>query len=69
MNINDVFEKDGKPHIVTYIDNKGVMESMEVREFIAKNRIIQYNGTYKSISEILNDEVANALKNTTIVKI
>jgi len=64
MNVGDIIEKDGELRIITFMENwsgEVTTETQPLKEYIAKSRIVQHNGDYKTIWEILEEGCKVAL--------
>ena len=62
--VYDVIEKDGEKHIVIHVTNGNEIETMPIRKFVEKSRVINVDGEYMTIHDYLNEEVEKILEST-----
>lgn len=60
-NVNDIIDVDGEKHIVMTVFGSEI-ETMPLRKWVEKYRIININGEYMSIEEFIDREVYTILE-------
>ena len=55
MKVGDIFEKDGNFEIITSIEMPGQIDKMPLKDYVMSNYMINHNGSYISIRELVNE--------------
>lgn len=63
LQVGDILHIDGRPHIVTETKS-GVVAGVEsLDNYICRTRVIQHNGQYMSIQDLINRERTRYITN------
>lgn len=60
-NVNDIIDIDGEDHIVMSICGSKI-DTIPLRKWVEKNRIVNINGEYMSIEELIDREIYSVLE-------
>lgn len=69
--VGDVFRNEGEWHIVTQTVGGEVKETEPLKDFIMRSRVVQFNGEYLSINEVIHNEMdkyINIMGNNSLEK-
>lgn len=59
-NVNDIIDIDGEDHVVISICGSKI-DTIPLRKWVEKYRIVNINGKYMSIEELIDREVCSVL--------